>query len=591
MGDHVASEQDQNREKVQLQMPADDFVRRYAMRPGQLMWFLGAGASAAAGIPTATDMIWEFKQRLYATQKRVPLKSIENLSSPAIRSRLQSFVDSAGSFPGDGSPLEYASLFEAVYPSEVDRQTYIRAKSTGAKPSYGHLALATLMKAGITNVVWTTNFDSLNADACAKAYDSTGALTVADLGDPERALQSFSARHFPLEVKLHGDFRSRRLKNTTDELREQDQRLRQILIDACGRHGLVVVGYSGRDSSVMEAFERALDADHPFPGGLFWLHRSDQAPLPAVNALLERAKGKSVDAALVDIDSFDEIARDIVRAQPSLDSTLLEAFAAERQICSFAPIPQGRLGFPCVRLNAVHVVEVPAVCRRVVAEVGGYKEIRELFGRVGADIPFARTRAGVLTYGSDEEVKRSFGSVAVSEFGLHSIEERRLRYDSAERGLLIDVLTRALCRERGLQSVRRRGRFVLWPTMPDSPQWDPLRQIVGALSGSISIRDESIKWSEAVELRLDWAADCLWLLFDPITFFHDLPASLRGTAADFARERTVRRYNRVLNALISFWAERLSDNEGRVSAFGVTAGIDATFVLGREVGVSKRVSA
>lgn len=40
---------------------ADDFARRFALRAGNLMWFLGAGASAAAGIPTAGDMIWEFK--------------------------------------------------------------------------------------------------------------------------------------------------------------------------------------------------------------------------------------------------------------------------------------------------------------------------------------------------------------------------------------------------------------------------------------------------------------------------------------------------------------------------------------------------
>ena len=41
---------------------ADDFARRFSMPAGGLMWLLGAGASAAAGIPTAWDMIWQFKQ-------------------------------------------------------------------------------------------------------------------------------------------------------------------------------------------------------------------------------------------------------------------------------------------------------------------------------------------------------------------------------------------------------------------------------------------------------------------------------------------------------------------------------------------------
>ena len=78
-----------------------------------------------------------------------------------------------------------------------------------------------------------------------------------------------------MEVKLHGDFRSRRLKNTTDELRQQDATLRQLLVEACGRFGLVVAGYSGRDSSIMDTLDEATSRPGSFPAGLFWLHRGD----------------------------------------------------------------------------------------------------------------------------------------------------------------------------------------------------------------------------------------------------------------------------------------------------------------------------
>lgn len=110
------------------------------------MWLLGAGASAAAGIPTAWDMIWEFKQQLYVSQRRVSPKQVADLANPAVRRELQSFIDGIGSLPAPGSPDEYAALFESVYPSEADRRTYIASKISGAKPSYGHVALATLMK-------------------------------------------------------------------------------------------------------------------------------------------------------------------------------------------------------------------------------------------------------------------------------------------------------------------------------------------------------------------------------------------------------------------------------------------------------------
>lgn len=85
------------------------------------MWLLGAGASGSAGIPTAWDMIWEFKQQLYVSQRRVSLQTVADLSNPAVRSRLQDFVTSQESFPGLDTPEEYAALFEAVYPSEADR--------------------------------------------------------------------------------------------------------------------------------------------------------------------------------------------------------------------------------------------------------------------------------------------------------------------------------------------------------------------------------------------------------------------------------------------------------------------------------------
>ena len=215
------------------QIGADDFARRFSLRAGNLMWLLGAGASASAGIPTAGDMVWEFKQQLFISQRRVSPQAVADLSSPVIRVQLQAHIDSSENLPPPGAPDEYAALFEAVYPAEVDRRAYLDAKMAGAKPSYGHLALATLMRAQLTRLVWTTNFDPLVADACAKVYDATGPLTTVALDAPDLAAQCIGEGRWPVEVKLHGDFRSRRLKNSGGELRHQDVRLRQIVRLIC----------------------------------------------------------------------------------------------------------------------------------------------------------------------------------------------------------------------------------------------------------------------------------------------------------------------------------------------------------------------
>jgi hypothetical protein len=160
--------------EVPPELGIDDFTRRFALRAANLMWFVGAGASASAGIPTALDMVWEFKQLLFVSQRRVAPQTVADLSNPAIRAQVQAHIDAAGTLPAAGSPEEYAGLFEAVYPAESDRRAFLDAKLTGAKPSYGHLALAALMRAQLTRLVWTTNFDPLVADSCAKIFGTTG---------------------------------------------------------------------------------------------------------------------------------------------------------------------------------------------------------------------------------------------------------------------------------------------------------------------------------------------------------------------------------------------------------------------------------
>src|SRR5437762_6502611 len=50
-------------------MDQADFIRRIAEAPGMFAWFLGAGASQSAGLPTATDVIWDLKRRYYCSEE------------------------------------------------------------------------------------------------------------------------------------------------------------------------------------------------------------------------------------------------------------------------------------------------------------------------------------------------------------------------------------------------------------------------------------------------------------------------------------------------------------------------------------------
>lgn len=569
------------------QIAADDFARRFSLRAANLMWLLGAGGSASAGVPTASDMIWEFKQQLLISQRRVSPQTIADLSNPVIRAQLQTYIDSLGGLPSAGAPDEYAALFEAVYPVEKDRRAYLDAKISGAKPSFGHLALATLMQAQLTRLLWTTNADPLIADACAKVYDSTGALTTVALDAPDLAAQCITDGRWPIEIKLHGDFRSRRLKHTSDELRHQEKRLRQVLVDTCQRFGLVVVGYSGRDVSVMDTLEEVLGQSGAFPSGLFWLHRGEDTPLARVEQLLVRAKDAGVEAALVPVENFDEAIRDIVRLMPRLDTTVLDAFATERRRWSAAPLPLGSRGWPVVRLNALPVVQMPNVCRRITCGIGGYAEVRNAIERAHVDVLVARTRAGVLAFGADADLRAAFREYGITAFNLHIIDTRRLRYESGEHGLLRNALSRALGNQCVLDVIRQREKDLLAPINPQDNTWAPLRRLVGLLSGSVN-RYAELRWREGISTRLGWADDRLWLLVDPCTVFDGVTDANKAAAADFARERTVNRYNRQLNNLIDFWASLLVGDGADMRALKASDGVNAIFRLSNTTGFSRR---
>ena len=556
----------------------DDFARRFSVRGANLMWLLGAGASNAAGLPTANDLVVEFKRMLYVSQSGRSVRP-GDLAEPAIRNRIEAHVESLG-LPASGNADEYAAYFEAAFPVEADRARFIDGQLGGAKPSYGHMALASLMSAGLCRLVWTTNFDTLVADACAAVFETTGSLTTATLDAPDLAWHAITANRWPLEVKLHGDFRSIRLKNTRDELRSQDRELRSMLVDCSARFGLVVVGYSGRDDSVMSALEDGLAKEKPFPAGLFWLQRDGDEPAARVEQLLSRAADAGVDAALVEIENFDEAMRGLANVCDEVDEEVLSGFALDRRYWSPAPRVPGRGSWPVVRLNALPLVEAPTHCRRVECEIGGTAEVRE--AAKDASVIAVRSRVGVLAYGSNVEVRRAFDPFGVTEFDLHALDVG----SRTERGLLHDALRAALIRGGGLAAVPN-NRRALVPAEPRDRCWNPLRKMVKTLGGELGADDE-LRWHEGISTRLEWSQDRLWLVFNPRTVFEGVTDDNKAMAADFARERTVRRYNRELNGLLDFWSGYLGEARKDLRAFGIADGVDAAFRIESTTAFSRR---
>lgn len=571
-------------EKIKpLDAPA--FLRLFQLRGAQIMWFLGAGASRAAGIKTAGDMIWDFKQRLYRSQKKLPPSAITDIGEPAVQRKLQAHFDALGGFPTAGSETEYSAYFEATYHAPRDRRAYLDALIARGKPSFGHHALALLMAEDLCRVVWTTNFDRTIEDAAAERFAGTGRLVVADLREPDKIRRAADENRWPVYGKLHGDYHSDALKNTDAELRQQDAEMRRSLVDACRRAGLAVIGYSGRDASIMAALVDALDSGRGFPGGLFWFKRSQDASYPAVTALIAKARALGVDAHLVEAESFDELFSDLLRFLPQTADKLAGLGGPTRPRLATAKPRVSCAAVPAIRMNALAVISRPALCRIVDCTIGGYREIGEAIAKAGVDIIAHRVRDGVLAFGRDADIRKAFQPHGIKAFDQHALLSKRLIKEGGERALVRDALFRALATRPGLAHERRRSRARLLP-LPDQVQASVFNndkaKPVDRVSGVVP-RTE-VEWSEACGLRADYRLDQLWLLLEPtvhVALGEDATEEVIDLTREFVRERRARRHNRLANALLDGWISLIVGREPsvRIKTFNIADGIDAEFEI------------
>lgn len=245
----------------------------FALRPKLVAWFLGAGASAASGIPTGYAMIWDFKAQIFCRENNLSKREIDT-ADPVWINRIDAFFRKTSLLPPDGDPSEYAAAFEAVYPQPQHRRQYIDDAISKGRPCFGHKVLGSLIAARKVDCAFTTNFDPLVEES---AHSANALLLVADQARPtvaaidsaDRALRCLNESDWPLVAKLHGDYQSVAIKNTGSELKEQDARMRQVLVETGKRFGMIVVGYSGRDASIMKALQSVLEAPSPFPNGLY----------------------------------------------------------------------------------------------------------------------------------------------------------------------------------------------------------------------------------------------------------------------------------------------------------------------------------
>lgn len=605
-------------------MTSREFATALALRPNLVGWFLGAGASAASGIPTGYAMIRDFKAEIFARNEKISKRDVDSGDQVWI-DRMDLFFRRTSLLPPDGDPNEYAAAFEMVYPHERHRRQYIDDKVRLGTPCYGHKVLGAMMAARKVDCVFTTNFDPLVEDAALAANQLLPTAeqkrpTVAAIDSGERAMRCLNESDWPLIAKLHGDYQSVTMKNTWAELEKQDGAMEHVLVEASKRFGLVFVGYSGRDASVMQALTSVLKYPSPFPNGLYWVTGSPSKLLPAVTDFLTAAHHASVDVQIVECATFDELASDVLK-HVDLPKVLFDIVDQGRPTPRLVPVnlPAGKAqDFPVLRYSALLIDSLPRVARRVVlAHALSTPEARAMLKANDCRARVAAHGRELAVFGNDEDIVAALASVGGQLAGTVELNPTQ---DSWALGLLYEALTKALSRQRPLMPrYKRAGHSLLCsgPRQGEDPDWarardQKLAQLRTAYEGNLvgTVPKLDFPFHEGVDVKLELIEDRWWCGFEPYTFVDiprehneqaapakapsaeqdalEMPSGRRGgdPAGDWRRERWATKYNKQWGAIINAWANLLTasgDEICTVRAFGLRAeeGVDAVFTISK----------
>ena len=212
--------------------------------PGTYAVLLGSGLSSSAGIPTAWEITLDLARRVAAVDDDAPDDPEE-----WYRSRF-------------GTAPDYSVLLGRLCPTSSERRDLLRRyvepieehlATRQRAPTEAHQAVARLAASGHIRVILTTNFDRLIERALTDAGVSHDVVATDDDLVGARPIS-----HTPCVVKLHGDYKDSRIRNTEEELSEYSGPFEGLLDRILEEYGLIICGWSATwDPALRAAIKRS----------------------------------------------------------------------------------------------------------------------------------------------------------------------------------------------------------------------------------------------------------------------------------------------------------------------------------------------
>ena len=404
------------------------------MNNGEIDFFLGAGASIQSGIPTGGNLVWYFKRDLYCTENHLSTELYKDLNLASTQRLLQEYFDRQGSYPVKYAAEEYSHYFERCNSTSIARKRFIESLVAGKNPSLGYLCLANLLTNSKIKNVWTTNFDSLTETA---VNILTPAFPYAVCSSANQDSLAILNPEYPSVLKLHGDYRYDKLQNTTSELKELETKLYSYASSQLLKKGLLVIGYSGSDESIMSFFESHIDEPDFLSKGLFWAIYKGSPVSKRVEALIERACIAGKDAAIVETAGFDNLLYEIYKSLNIRNPIIDDKWKEHSDI-------RENLGFTgthidtFVKLNA-YVSDAYPPCHVFETDISSWAELRACIKN--DNIIAALYSRHIYCFATLYHINTVFGDHIKSAIKLAPVEEWILyKNDSIYIGMLYQLL-------------------------------------------------------------------------------------------------------------------------------------------------------
>lgn len=271
---------------------------------------LGAGCSVYSQIRPASDLISQWRNQLYREQNCI------NNGLEVSQEEINAFFNNISDYD---TTHEYSYLFEKLYDTPSQRRVFVEKEIENKLPSIGYAYMVRLFEEGFFSTIFTTNFDDL-ANEAFYIYPQKHKRPIVCDEDSHISSITVTSNRTKI-IKLHGDYLYDNIRATTKETSSLNKEIESKFKDFAHETGLIVIGYSCGDDSVMSAIQNILKDTAGFKNGIYWCLRKNEG---VPSKLLEIIKKEDEEEKLPNIDQGSNFRKNFIVRIDGFDELMCE---------------------------------------------------------------------------------------------------------------------------------------------------------------------------------------------------------------------------------------------------------------------------